>query len=890
MTLTDRGSIWAKWDLHVHTPDTHLANEYKGDWTAFAAKIAQEEFALLGVTNYFCFADGELERTREHLAAAGVNATIIGNLEFRISQPNKDNEQINIHVLFDPSLTTNEINSKLSRLRLLNTSDSTADRPVFCVPSEIKEAGYSIGSITVDIITLRKWAEENFSADCVLLAGCPSGYGSFRPRRNDGRGAAVAIELDKHCHLMLGTQQDRDFYANVDRFDGAIPKAVLQCSDAHSIEDIGRRFSWVKAKSSFDGLRQLMFEPLDRISFSQDNPALAYPKPYFSAVELAGELTAGQPLCFHPGNIALNRDLITVIGGRGTGKSVLFDTIRALLQPAQGKPFSDLNYHPPKFEIEFTKQDGTETTIISRDRPIGPDYLHVRQGELQEKALNPESLSREIKSLLPIMDIDSTLDHENEMSALLRDKEQLYEWTQEVDENGNRINSPAYNDKIKQENEARVSTLTNQKNRALVTEYNENRKAAEAASNVRAKLVAFTTRLHTAASELNQEIEALDLLLNPYGRSVPRVVFLAQADAIELSKVDVEKQIKKLDERAEELLKELRQQGIEQDPKGLLDKVETYQREIAHAKERSERYKDKLAQARALNIQRTNLVNAHFDVVHMQASHIAEAFARLKQGQEGWTQPQITLVNQLLDGIEISGSVHFDTQAFYSGMEPFLNMRKFRASAGVSREQRLEAKFAVNSIASLKALLAGEQVIDMDDSHKWSIDVFVRESDFVAQTDALGFLDYLYKPSQQRRYLQVRAGLTYQGKPPEKLSVGQRGTFFLCMKLATDPFGSPFVFDQPEDDLDNEFIVKKLIPIFREIKKYRQVIIATHNANLVVNADAEQIIIAHNDAETLRYETGSIEEEHIRTKICQILEGGETAFRQRELKYGLTPK
>jgi hypothetical protein len=107
------------------------------------------------------------------------------------------------------------------------------------------------------------------------------------------------------------------------------------------------------------------------------------------------------------------------------------------------------------------------------------------------------------------------------------------------------------------------------------------------------------------------------------------------------------------------------------------------------------------------------------------------------------------------------------------------------------------------------------------------------------------------------------------------------------MKLATDPFGSPFVFDQPEDDLDNEFIVKDLIPIFRKIKKYRQVIIATHNANLVVNADAEQIIIAHNDAELLRYETGAIEEPHMREKICVILEGGETAFRQRELKYGL---
>jgi hypothetical protein len=69
--------------------------------------------------------------------------------------------------------------------------------------------------------------------------------------------------------------------------------------------------------------------------------------------------------------------------------------------------------------------------------------------------------------------------------------------------------------------------------------------------------------------------------------------------------------------------------------------------------------------------------------------------------------------------------------------------------------------------------------------------------------------------------------------------------------------------------------------------RYRQVIIATHNANLVVNADAEQIIIAHNDADVLRYENGAIEEPHMREKICVILEGGEAALRQRELTYGL---
>lgn len=81
--------------------------------------------------------------------------------------------------------------------------------------------------------------------------------------------------------------------------------------------------------------------------------------------------------------------------------------------------------------------------------------------------------------------------------------------------------------------------------------------------------------------------------------------------------------------------------------------------------------------------------------------------------------------------------------------------------------------------------------------------------------------------------------------------------------------------------------MNELVPLFRKIKKYRQVIVVTHNANLVVNADAEQIIVAENIDENISYKSGSIENTEIREKICQILEGGRVAFASREKKYGL---
>ena len=160
----------------------------------------------------------------------------------------------------------------------------------------------------------------------------------------------------------------------------------------------------------------------------------------------------------------------------------------------------------------------------------------------------------------------------------------------------------------------------------------------------------------------------------------------------------------------------------------------------------------------------------------------------------------------------------------------------------------------------------------------------------------------MYLSIHRNEYLTVLAEIKYKDKFPNQISVGQRGTMFICLQLATDPFIKPFVYDQPEDDLDNNFIMSDLVPIFREIKSYRQVIIVTHNANLVVNADAEQIIVANNDNEVISYVSGSLEHnfkpiltesdpllrQGIREHVCDILEGGEEAFEKREQKYGLS--
>jgi len=119
----------------------------------------------------------------------------------------------------------------------------------------------------------------------------------------------------------------------------------------------------------------------------------------------------------------------------------------------------------------------------------------------------------------------------------------------------------------------------------------------------------------------------------------------------------------------------------------------------------------------------------------------------------------------------------------------------------------------------------------------------------------------------------------------DKLSIGQKGTVLLKIFLAEGD--SPLIVDMPEENLDNKFIYDELVDAFRQAKTKRQLIIATNNANLVINTDAEEIIIAEFKDNVIKYKLGSIEDNSIRNEITTILEGGPEALRKREKKYGM---
>ena len=137
-------------------------------------------------------------------------------------------------------------------------------------------------------------------------------------------------------------------------------------------------------------------------------------------------------------------------------------------------------------------------------------------------------------------------------------------------------------------------------------------------------------------------------------------------------------------------------------------------------------------------------------------------------------------------------------------------------------------------------------------------------------------------------HISVGYGLKYDGLDIEQLSPGTRGIVLLLLYLAVDTHDDrPLIIDQPEENLDPQSIHDELVAEFQRAKKRRQVIIVTHNANLVVNTDADQVIVARSGSHRqgqlplITYESGGLENSAIRKAVCSILEGGERAFRER---------
>ncbi|HBS6482579.1 TPA: DNA repair protein, partial [Klebsiella pneumoniae] len=647
----------------------------------------------------------------------------------------------------------------------------------------------------------------------------------------------------------------------------------------------------VKALPTFEGLRQALLEPEGRLRLGDEWLTELTPKAHFSQIDIEGTIFDGQEISFRKLSIPLSQDMVAIIGGRGTGKSLLLDALRSRFAGTAARGSEQREVNVQYLSIELDKANGEKIRFDARSE--GYEYLHVSQGEIKKLCQEPGLISDEIKKMLRLTPVHEAGDTATQLAENLSAWRAWREFSLYRNEHSEPVNTREFQQQIIRGAQEKIEVLTSDRNKALIETFRENSRRQTLLVQMRDKLTGVRADIATAEHNLNASIAAINADSTAQ-EAIPLVDLSAQTEAVARRLLSVQEQTAQFGRDNDEIIGAFREQGLGQDITGLLEKVHEYQRQTELAETHLREIARRETQYQTGLEQRAKVAAEFMDGLLSRQGVIDTAFASLTK-KPHLTQDQQALIKDILTDIRIYGQPHFDIKAFYDGMLSCLNRGRFRASGELTSVDRLREVFRVSGIDEFRALQANEPMLVLPEfsDKKLTVEEFFWRDEYFNSQGPDSLLSYLFSPEQIQRYLNVRAEFEYKGKTVEKLSAGQRGTFYVCLKLATDAFGSPFVFDQPEDDLDNDFIMHSLVPLFRKIKQYRQVIIVTHNANLVVNCDAEQVIIATNNDEVISYRSGALEygdhdaPNSMRKAICDVLEGGRQAFEAREQKYGM---
>ena len=238
--------------------------------------------------------------------------------------------------------------------------------------------------------------------------------------------------------------------------------------------------------------------------------------------------------------------------------------------------------------------------------------------------------------------------------------------------------------------------------------------------------------------------------------------------------------------------------------------------------------------------------------------------------------------------LSVSIKRHVDVESWAKRGEELLDLRRaegFRGHGALLEAARSELQIAWESGTSEDVAKA---MSEFQRNHR---DKIMKGALYEPQNNLAGYRQWMKDISQwiySTDHIRVAYNLQYDGLDIERLSPGTRGIVLLLLYLAIDQDDErPLIIDQPEENLDPKSIFDELVSLLRIVKLRRQIIIVTHNANLIVNADADQVIVAtcgpHKpyDLPRISYQSGGLENSGIRKHVCDILEGGENAFKER---------
>lgn len=924
-----KGSLWRRWDLHVHTPASFSQNFkipederelYDNNiWQKYFDELEKiEDVAVLGITDYFTI-EG-YKKVLEYKNEGNLqNIEIMPNIEFRLDQVGLDRKKINYHVIFSNELDIEDIEKEfLEKLEISSYEDmrprTLCRRNIESVGRHFKEDTGAQGSdfkvgcnhVHVKLDNIIKVLEEkqDIFGGKYLLVLAERGWDTlkFVDREVLDQTSQIKRSMLFSSHAVFSSNIDTINWMlgekdideeNFERIFKSL-KPCIHGSDAHSFDKMCKpdedKYCWIKADTTFEGLKTIVFDPKERVKIQKENPNHRKSIHTISSIKISNS-NINEELYIKEGSISLNENLVTITGGKGTGKTALLDLIANCFEDRCLRSRTDIpdknsfvqriqkNKDDLNIEIEFSgdsvenfSKNITENSFVDSSK-----ITYLPQGRIEDYSSDQELLDGKIEEIIfkndkiREMGCKEQFDKiKTEISQVIRGLDEINFEIHELEEETKyeiilkhdtdlKIKQGELEDK-KDEYFKFKETLDENlgsKIETLKEEERELKAATYALLETREELEKFTTDLNGFLDDANENIRGINAKLEKLDIDfgLVNIDFNTQFVAIEeaINLLDEEIECKKYE----------------------IDKIESQHDKLSE---------DELAEAKL--IEEINAIEDSIEAVEEILFDLNEKEEDIKSYEDERIGNYLNLLNKYLEWDKYYKKV---ITIFSEGKDKILNDIRFESNIYFDRERfidkgteimdgrKIEKEKLINLSESLQNLLDNPC---LDDVIGFIEEINSTKGSLRERSDNQDFYKWVFDD-----YFSLRTNVFFNDRSMEKLSMGQKGTVLLKLFLAEGEY--PLIVDQPEDNLDNKFIYNELVGAFRDAKVDRQIIIATNNANLLVNTDAEQVIVAEFDNNKIFYECGSLENPNTRAKIIPILEGGKRAFREREEKYGI---
>ena len=943
----NRGSEWNKWDLHVHTKYTNKNDQFTSatfdDFCIeFFKRAVEKNIKVIGITDYFSIENylkikefltrideiEVLEQIKEEIK----KIYLIPNIELRMLPSTDSGKLINIHCLFNPDYIDNleddffstlEFNGyKMTKTGLIRLGKNM--KPDVSNDDLAYEVGINNFVISPDILESLFKKNNNLRKNTITVVSNNSTDGASGLRKhyelfeNDNASSLDGVRK-KVYHLsdmiFSSRKGDIDYFLGnkgdskelVIQKCGSMKPCIHGC-DAHSenklFEPDLSRYCWIKAIPTFEGLKQVLYEP-DRVKIQEDKPDKKIGYEVIKSIKILNTNNV-----FTQNEIYFNSNLNSIIGGKSSGKSLLLYLLAKTVLSSEKfdeiskyKNFVNYDELPKGIECEVLWEDGTVTKLSSHENKRHIEYIpQLFLNNIAEDKKN-ELFNQTINDLLYKKNgykgaIDLIYKSIDEKKISLTSEIEKY-FTNESELTRLEIELTTLGDKNAIETliYSFYKELEELKSKSSLTEDDE---------NIMKAINESITLKQNEKILLEKEIilnNSINKVTNELGSKIERFII------DEFNLIDIDERHKEILKTYYENLSKNIIQSIdsfkESNPltnDALLDKIKLKDEEIEPLIKSLEPYNNKISdQKKYLSIEKQlKDEQLKLDTILLKEKEINNQKSKLdikkfidiyKELLEIYNT--ITSLNEpykkIGNDLELITYIDFNLSKFYDNFSYF-----------VTKNQSMDKIF-------------NDGIFDVDSNYLYKKENHIENIGEVLNKIFSGNVKFNKSKTLKemtKSLLDDNFDITYDLKQGDDLlnhmSPGKKGIVLFQLFLEVSSSKVPILIDQPEDNLDNRTVYNTLNEFIKTKKIDRQIIMVSHNSNLVVSTDSENIIVANQNGQNssyprFEYINGALEEtkkkdfselnelkkQGIREHVCEILEGGVEAFKKREEKYNI---